>query len=154
MGLLTTSAGGIVLRYERDEAFIVIVERGKNVPPKWAPLLRQLPKGECSLGETLQQTALREVLEETGFDCQIVGKAGLAQWSYERDNLSWDETVHYFFMFPKAIAAQEHDDEFDRVLWVRIDHAVQFLSYPEERELIARVLSGNLVPPSTNAYHE
>ena len=146
MGIPVVSAGGILFRHKDNDTLIVIVEWEKGVEEKWAPILRQLPKGGCKPGEMLEQTALREVLEETGFEARIIGKAGEAKWSYERDGQVWDETVHYYFMEPLTLVAQEHDDEFDFVRWVRIEEAARILSYPEERELIARIIDGSKLP--------
>ena len=146
MGTPTVSAGGILFRHEGNDVLIVIVEWEKGVEEKWAPILRQLPKGGCKPGETLEQTALREVLEETGFEARIISKAGEAKWSYERGGQIWDETVHYYFMEPLTLVAQEHDDEFDYVRWVTIQEAARILSYPEERQLIAKIIGSSKLP--------
>ena len=146
MGIPTLSAGGIVLRREKDSVLIIIVEREKGVEEKWAPILRQLPKGGCKQGETLEQTALREVLEETGYRARILGKAGETGWSYERDGQIWDETVHYYFMQPLTLDTQEHDEEFDYVRWFDIKQAARILSYPEERELLIGILHQDRLP--------
>ena len=146
MGTPTVSAGGILLRRKDNDTLIVIVEWEKGVEEKWAPILRQLPKGGCKPGETLEQTALREVLEETGFKARIISKAGEAKWSYERDGQVWDETVHYYFMKPLTLVAQERDDEFDFVRWVRIEEVARVLSYPPERELIAKIIANSKLP--------
>lgn len=146
MGTPTVSAGGILFQHKDNDTLIVIVEWEKGVEEKWAPILRQLPKGGCKPGETLEQTALREVLEETGYKARIISKAGEAKWSYERKGQVWDETVHYYFMEPLTLVAQEHDEEFDFVRWVKIEEAAQVLSYPEERDLIAEIIAHNRLP--------
>ena len=146
MGTPTTSAGGILLQREAESTLIVIVEWEKGVEEKWAPILRQLPKGGCRLGETLEQTALREVREETGYEARVIRKAGEAHWSYERSGQVWDETVHYYFMEPLTLVAGEHDEEFDYVRWVRIEEAAQILSYPPERELISESIRDGKLP--------
>jgi len=146
MGTPTVSAGGLLFRRKDNDTLIVIVEREKGVEEKWAPILRQLPKGGCKPGETLEQTALREVLEETGYEARIISKAGEAKWSYERNGQVWDETVHHYFVEPLTLATREHDDEFDFVRWVRIEEAARILSYPEERELIAIIIANGKLP--------
>ena len=145
MGNPVTSAGGVLFRREHGEILIAIVERDKGVEEKWTPALRQLPKGGCKPGETLEHTALREVLEETGFKARILLKAGEARWSYERHGQMWDETVHYYLMEPLTLIEQERDDEFDRVRWVRMAEAAQILSYPEERDLILSMIGDSRV---------
>jgi len=149
MGTPTTSAGGIVIRKVGQDIQIVIVEWEKNVPPKWAPILRQLPKGGVKPGETLEIAALREVLEETGYQAQIISKAGEASWRYTRDGVVWDETVHYFFMTTNSSeATQDHDDEFDYVRWISINEAALILSYPEEKNLLKGVIEKDIIPAS------
>jgi 8-oxo-dGTP diphosphatase len=146
MGMPITSAGGVLFRRDGSDFLIVIVEQSKGVEKKWAPVLRQLPKGTRRKSETLEETALREVLEETGFGGRIVGKAGEAGWSYEREGRMWDETVHYFFMEPTTLTPLLHDSEFELVRWVRIEEASRILSYPEERRLLTEILTSKRLP--------
>jgi len=146
MSIPTVSAGGILLNFHNNDCYIIIVEWEKGVEAKWAPILRQLPKGKCKKGETLKQTALREVLEETGYKAKIITKAGQAQWSYKRQGVVWEETVHYFFMTPLSLTPQAHDDEFDYVRWVKINEATKILSYPPERNLVNTILKNNILP--------
>jgi len=121
---------------------VLIVERHHDLEPKWQPVLRQLPKGGCHPGETLEETALREVKEETGYPAEIIGKAGEAHWSYDRDGITWDETVHYYLMRPLiapfgTAAPPDHDDEFDAVCWISVSGAAETLSYQDERRLLS-----------------
>ncbi len=146
MGEPTYSAGGILLKRENNDVFIVIVEWENNVPLKWAPVLRQLPKGGSHTGESSEITAIREVREETGYHGSIICKAGEAHWSYERNSKIWDETVVYYFMKPLSLTPDKHDNEFDRVRWVKISDAAEALSYPEERDLILNIINSNSIP--------
>lgn len=142
MGKATNSAGGIVVTGVAGQApLILIVERYRDLEPQWQPVLRQLPKGGCRPGESLEETALREVLEETGFQAEVVASGGAAHWSYERDGITWDETVHYYLMRPVDPGADpaslSHDDEFDVVRWVPLSEAARSVSYPEERRILS-----------------
>jgi 8-oxo-dGTP pyrophosphatase MutT (NUDIX family) len=135
----TSSAGGILVRKRTPSIELVIVERTHNVDTKWQPVLRQLPKGAMEHGESLEETALREVKEETGYEARILKKVGIAQWQYKRNSINWKEIVHYYLMVPKTDQQHDHDNEFDHVRWVTIESAIVLLSYPEERELLKRV---------------
>ncbi len=137
----TISAGGILFRKIENAYHIVIVERVRNVEKKWGNVLRQLPKGHCHPGEPIEETALREVYEETGFKARIVKKAGSANWAYERNGKHWIETVYYFLMEPISLIQHDHDNEFDFVKWIRIEEAGTVLSYPEERELLISLIN-------------
>ena len=133
------SAGGVVVRHTADRTELLVVERTKDIEPKWKPVLCQLPKGAISHGETLEETALREVLEETGYTAKIVAKAGTASWSYVRAGTQYEETVHYFLMSLQSAIPQEHDQEFEQVCWLEFPAAQNALSYPEERRLIHQI---------------
>ncbi|MFL5776865.1 MAG: NUDIX domain-containing protein, partial [Chloroflexota bacterium] len=64
-----TSAGGIVVRYKDDSPQLVVGSRRRDRDiVTWT-----LPKGTPDPGETREETALREVREETGLDVRIRG---------------------------------------------------------------------------------
>src|SRR5579863_9293840 len=73
------SAGGIVLRGRHAEREILLVGRAQH--PRGGPLWA-LPKGTPLPGESAQQTALREVREETGIEVAITGFAGVITYSF------------------------------------------------------------------------
>jgi 8-oxo-dGTP pyrophosphatase MutT (NUDIX family) len=141
-----TSAGGIALRRRNRRVELLTVKTTRGVEPQWQPALLQLPKGGVANDETLEQTAIREVLEETGYQGQVLGKAGTACWTYSRGDKKFSETVHYYFMKVPAAPSQPHDTEFDEICWLHIDKACQQLSYPEERDLINRVVNSKALP--------
>ncbi|MBN1617904.1 NUDIX domain-containing protein [Candidatus Dojkabacteria bacterium] len=136
----TSSAGGILARRAGSFIEIVIVERMHDIEPKWQPILRQLPKGAMESKESFEETALREVREETGYDAKILEKVGTAKWEYQRNSIHWEEIVHYYLMSLKTELQHEHDDEYDNVRWIKIELAATILSYPEERELLKKVI--------------
>lgn len=115
---------------------ILVVERTTAVDPKWGGKLCQLPKGAVGFGETLEQAALREVREETGYQGIIITKVGVASWCYERGGCQWVEEVHYFLMINKSDIPEERDYEFEYVTWMSIAEAADKLSYPEEKEIL------------------
>jgi 8-oxo-dGTP diphosphatase len=135
----TWSSGGVVLARSGALIFLLIVERHRNVEPKWSPVLRQLPKGGLAEGETMEAAAVREVTEETGFDVRILGAAGEAAWSYERGGRHILEKVQYFLMTPTSLDNHGHDDEFDEVTWVSLNDGELLLSYPEEKAILENI---------------
>ena len=118
---------------------LLVVKRTTNIEEKWKPVLCQLPKGTVEQGETLEQAALREVLEETGYTAQISTKAGIASWSYTREGITYKEAVHYYFMSVGPAPPQNHDREFEEVCWIDVTTAHDVLSYPEERRLLRTI---------------
>ena len=96
-----------------------------------------LPKGTPDPGETVEQTALREVGEETGLEVRIVEPLGAIEYDFVQDGTRIHKTVHYFLMEPIGGDLARHDAEFERVRWVPFDEADEILSFATERELVA-----------------
>jgi len=130
---LATSAGGVVVSTERERPSLVVGmrRRGRDAVT-WT-----LPKGTPDKGETVEQTALREVAEETGLQVRIVEPLPSIEYSFVQDGVRIQKTVHYFLMEPVGGDLTRHDHEFERVRWVPFDEAAALLSFPTERDLVA-----------------
>jgi len=96
-----------------------------------------LPKGTPDPGETVEQTALREVAEETGLEVRILEPLPSIEYSFVQDGTRIQKTVHYFLMEPIGGDLSRHDAEFERVRWVPFDEAAALLSFATERDLVA-----------------
>ena len=102
------------------------------------PVLWALPKGTPNAGETLAETALREVREETGVEVEIEESLGEITYFFVRDRIRFRKTVHFFLMRPVGGGIDEHDHEFDEVRWTAIDEALRLMNYATEREVVER----------------
>jgi len=128
-----TSAGGIVIRYQDSVPQLVIGRRLRERDGEtWT-----LPKGTPNRGETTEETAVREVREETGLTVRIVKPLDSIHYSFVQRSTRIDKTVHYFLMLPTGGCFEDHDHEFEEVRWVSFDEAASMLSYDTERELVA-----------------
>ena len=96
-----------------------------------------LPKGTPDSGETVEETALREVGEETGLEVRIVEPLRSIEYDFVQDGTRIHKTVHYFLMEPTGGDLSRHDQEFERVRWVPFDEAGSLLTFATERELVA-----------------
>ena len=123
------AAGSLVWR-RRDDVEIVVVHRPKY--DDWS-----LPKGKLDPGEDFEQTARREVEEETGMSCRIV--ADIGETTY-RDAKGRSKLVRYYEMEPEGgdDPAFVPNDEVDELRWVPLDDAPAVLSYEFDRELVER----------------
>lgn len=118
-----------------------------------------LPKGTPDPGETIEETAIREVGEETGLVVRIVEPLPSIEYVFVQDGRRIHKTVHYFLMVPTGGDLSRHDAEFERVRWVPFDEAGGLLSFPTERELVATaaervpllVAGGGLAPRGPGA---
>jgi 8-oxo-dGTP pyrophosphatase MutT (NUDIX family) len=128
-----TSAGGIVVREAREgHSLVVGMRRRDRDGVTWT-----LPKGTPDPGETVEETALREVGEETGLEVRIVGPLPSIQYSFVQSGTRIHKTVHYFLMEPIGGDLSRHDREFERVKWVSFEEAPGLLTFATERALVA-----------------
>ena len=128
------SAGGVVYRRSADGIEIVICGRTKE--GLWA-----LPKGSPMDSESLDETALREVQEETGLAVTIEAKLGSIQYQFTTpDGTAFHKTVEHSLMVPTGGDVAQHDGEFDTVKWVSVGEALRLLRYPNERDVVRRAV--------------
>ncbi len=129
------SAGGVV--YRRGDEGVEVVICGRREDGVWG-----LPKGTPEDGETLEQTARREVQEETGLSVAIEQPLGTIQYEFNRADagLRYHKTVHHYLMRPTGGDLQEHDREYDRVRWMRAGEALRLLTFRNEKDVVRRAL--------------
>ncbi len=160
------SAGGVVLRKMRGRWFLAViepyVERPKKVEAKsgkrsqrHGPAIRALPKGTIDEGEKPDQTALREVEEETGVRTELITKLADIKYVYVRnwgDQARVFKIVSFYLLLYRAgrfgNIAPEMRIEVQRAFWLPLDEAPAILSYKGERDAVERAaaVSGQLIP--------
>jgi 8-oxo-dGTP pyrophosphatase MutT (NUDIX family) len=123
-----TSAGGFIVSRQDDEWVTVLV--GHKTPTIW-----RVPKGMQNQGETIEETAIREVQEETGFLASIVTLVGIGRWTYKYGGIDWDETCYFFLMRLQEGNIVNHDAEFDQVAWFPLIDAHELLCYSVEKQM-------------------
>ena len=129
-----TSAGGIVVRYESGQPSLVVGSRRRERDGRtWT-----LPKGTPHAGESREETAIREVEEETGLQVRITGPLDSIEYWFVQSGTRIHKTVHYFLMEPVGGDLAGHDHEFDEVRWIPFDQAATMLTFETERALVAR----------------
>lgn len=122
------SAGGVVLV---GNAILLL----KKYNGDWV-----LPKGKVEPGETHEETALREVKEETGVKASIDKYLGEIHYTYKEN---WDQTksvhkmVYWYLMHTKNMDTQPQREEgFVEAKFVHVDRVVDMARYDDEKEII------------------
>ena len=129
-----TSAGGIVVRYESGKPWLVVGSRRRERDGRtWT-----LPKGTPNPGESREETAIREVEEETGLVVRITGPLESIEYWFVQSGKRIHKTVHYFMMEATGGDLAGHDHEFDEVRWISFETAASMLTFETERALVAR----------------
>ncbi|MGB6762081.1 NUDIX hydrolase [Mycobacterium sp.] len=129
-----TSAGGLVIdgidrpREEQVAALIGRVDRRGR-------MLWSLPKGHIELGETAEQTAIREVAEETGIHGSVLASLGCIDYWFVTDGRRVHKTVHHYLMRCSGGELSDDDVEVAEVAWVPIPELPSRLAYADERKL-------------------
>jgi 8-oxo-dGTP pyrophosphatase MutT (NUDIX family) len=144
-----TSAGGIVVRYDAGRPQLVVGSRRRERDGRtWT-----LPKGTPEPDETTEQTAIREVCEETGLEVRITGPLDHIEYWFVQSGTRIHKTVHYFMMEPIGGDLDRHDHEFEQVRWIDFAEASTVLSFETERALVAHaadlVAAGYAPEPTT-----
>ena len=129
-----TSAGGIVVRFDDGIPSLVVGARRRDRDI----LTWTLPKGTPNPGESREQTALREVAEETGLEVRITDVLDSIEYWFVQRGTRIHKTVHYFLMDQTGGDLGRHDHEFETVRWVPFDEAQSLLTFETERALVAR----------------
>jgi 8-oxo-dGTP pyrophosphatase MutT (NUDIX family) len=129
------SSGGVVFR--KIDGRLETVLCGRSDPVRWS-----LAKGTPDPGETLEETALREVREETGLEVELNAPLGsIEYWFADRDNdVRYHKTVHFYLMSPVGGHIDQHDPEFDVVQWFEIDEALSSMAYGNEAGVLRRAV--------------
>ena len=127
------SAGGVVYRNESGVASVVLC--GRIAPKTWS-----LPKGTPDPGEATEETALREVREETGLDVVIESDLGEIEYWFAIPEARVHKRVRFYLMSPVGGSIDDHDPEFDLVQWFTEEDAVKALTYPNEARMLSKAL--------------
>ncbi|WP_344319743.1 NUDIX hydrolase, partial [Actinocatenispora thailandica] len=129
------SSGGLVVDVREDGTFGVLI--GKH--DRRGRLIWSLPKGHVELGETLEQTAVREIEEETGVSSEVRHRLGEVDYWFMLHGEKIHKTVHHFLLRFVDGELSDRDREVVEVAWVPLDDIPQRLAHPDERRLVAQV---------------
>jgi len=123
-----SAAGGVVFKITDKKFRVALISIGN---------LWFLPKGLIEPGETVEETALREVKEETGLEGEIVEKLGKISYNFIRDK-HYFKTVHFYLLRHIGGSVRNHDSEADRAKWFPISAALLLLTYRLEKNILEK----------------
>ncbi|MBS2038650.1 NUDIX hydrolase [bacterium] len=127
------SAGGVVYKREGHRLKICLVSKKNG--RIWA-----LPKGRLDPGETTEQTAYREILEETGHQSNVGAKIDEIHYYFflNENQTYYHKTVTFYVMRVTTENAQQRDQEADEVAWFDFPEALRKLSYLNEKKILKK----------------
>ena len=125
------SCGGIVIH--RSKVLLLY----KNQNGKYMGWV--LPKGTVERGESMKQTALREVREEAGVSARIIKYIGKTQYSFRGTDDTVSKTVHWYLMTADSFHCKPQIEEyFSDVGYYKRHEAYHLLKFHDERQVMSR----------------
>jgi len=125
------SAGGVAFRHGPDGIEVVLV--GRREPERWV-----LPKGTPNRGESMDQTAVREVSEETGIQVRLIRPLHDIQYWFVLHGVRHYKTVHFYLMEAVGGDTSLHDHEYDVAAWFPITEAERRLAFANEQTVVTK----------------
>jgi 8-oxo-dGTP pyrophosphatase MutT (NUDIX family) len=130
------SAGGVVYRMKPGGAEVVLAARRT----RRGELAWGLPKGLIEPDEGAEETAVREVREETGIEADIEEDLGEISYFYVWEGVRVKKSVRFYLMRATGGDVSRHDHEMEEVRWFPAAEAPEIASFKSERELLERVV--------------
>lgn len=125
------SAGGIVFKKVNNNVQVLVAQHSKH--HGWV-----FPKGligDHEKGESKEETAVREVEEETGVLAKIVDEFEPVTYWFVFKGEKIKKTVYYFLMEYVSGDIKNHDFEMENVEWLPVDNVLDRLSYPSDKKV-------------------
>jgi 8-oxo-dGTP pyrophosphatase MutT (NUDIX family) len=130
------SAGGIVFKKEKGKLYILVSQHSQHLG--WV-----FPKGligDHVKGEKKEDTAVREVEEETGAKAQIIKQITPVTYWYVWEEEKRKKTVYYYIMEFVGGDITRHDHEMSEVEWLPEDKVLERLSYKSDKDAYLEAL--------------
>jgi 8-oxo-dGTP pyrophosphatase MutT (NUDIX family) len=128
------SAGGVLVRRLSGRWMVAAIRPGGKPQGLWA-----LPKGRIDPGERGEETALREVREETGAHGRSLGKLGDVRYTFTWEGERIFKVVSFFLV--RYVGGRlgdlppEFRHEVAEARWLPLEEAPRLLAYGGERQM-------------------
>lgn len=130
------SCGGLIYREHDGRVEVAVI--ASNPERYW-----QIPKGGCERGESFEETAVREVYEETGLFGKIVAPLDTVTYWYQRTHrngqrIRFHKTVHFYLLKYISGDMKNHDWEVLEVRWLSFDEAEALLDFKNAKQILRK----------------
>lgn len=126
------SAGGLV--FDDHDRVAIITRHSRSGHVEWC-----LPKGHIEKGETSEETAVREIFEETGIKGEVIDSIATIDYWFTGDAQRIHKLVHHYALRMTGgylTVEGDPDHEAEDATWVKFDDLTDVLSYPNERRIV------------------
>ncbi len=137
--LYESSCGAVIFRREKNDKKILLIRNRRSA--HWG-----FPKGHIEPGETKEETAIREVLEETGLNVSIV--PGFVKNSEYTIQGKIEKSVSIFLAETDETDFRLQEEEIEECGWYSFDEAMNTLNYENDKIILTEaqqfILKNNL----------
>ena len=136
---IVRGAGGIPILLRGGCVEVLLIHRPRL--DDWS-----FPKGRLDPGESSEACALREVLEETGYACELAGELPTVRYV---DQSERPKEIRFWKMLPVPTPSGSDDfgfkpnEEVDKIIWMDARDAFTKLTHKTDRLLLKRFLQSN-----------
>ncbi len=128
-----TSAGGVVFL---GNSVLML----RKINGDWV-----LPKGKVEVGESTEQTALREVREETGIKGRIIEYLGETNYRFKncwsRNELVEKSVIWYIMEAKSTNTVPQREEGFVEAKFIHVNRIGETVKYDDERNMIEKAIS-------------
>ena len=126
-----TSCGGVVIFRGK---ILLLYKNYKNKYEGWV-----LPKGTVEDGEEYKETAIREVLEETGVSASIIKYVGKSQYTFNTPQNTVMKDVHWYLMMAESYYSKPQREEyFMDSGYYKFHEAYHMLKFTNDKQILER----------------
>ena len=128
------SAGGIV--FKDGQVLLIKVSAMQDKSIKYW----EFPKGHIDPGESSKDAAIREIMEETGVENEVISKIGDSKYTFTSQGEKIFKVVIFFLMKYISGEPKSNDGEIEEAKWVDPQEALKILSFPADKSLLKKAL--------------
>lgn len=140
-----TSCGGVVIFRGK---ILLLYKNYRNKYEGWV-----LPKGTVEEGESYNETALREVKEESGATAQIMKYVGKTTYSFSTSTDLINKEVHWYLMMADSYYSKPQREEyFCDSGYYKYHEAYHLLKFPNEKQILEQAYSEYLSLRNANLW--
>lgn len=140
-----TSCGGVVIFRGK---ILLLYKNYKNKYEGWV-----LPKGTVEPGEKHEETAIREVREETGVDARIVKYVGKSQYTFSVPEDVVEKDVHWYLMMADSYYSKPQREEyFMDSGYYKFHEAYHLLKFPNEKQILEKAYNEYIEMKKSNLW--
>ena len=140
-----TSCGGVVIFRGK---ILVLYKNYKNKYEGWV-----LPKGTVEAGEAFNETAIREVREETGVSASIIKYVGKSQYTFNTSSDTIVKDVHWYLMMSDSYSSKPQREEFFvESGYYKYHEAYHLLKFSNEKQILEKAYAEYLELKKSNLW--